>query len=120
VVRGNGPDAIDRSAKNDNEAVRLFRLAADQGNALGQANLGIMYAQGRGGLAKDDKEAVRLYRLAADQGDALAQANLGSMYEQGRGGLTKDNGEALRLYRLAAAQGNEFALKAVERLTGAR
>src|SRR5258708_4796121 len=95
-------------AKDANEAVRLYRLAADQGNAFVQARLGLMYEQEGGGLAKDEKEAVRLYRLAADQGNAVAQANLGWMYEQARGGLAKDEKEAARLYRLAADQGNTF------------
>jgi hypothetical protein len=35
-------------AKNDYEAVKWFRLAAEQGNALAQAYLGMMYANGRG------------------------------------------------------------------------
>jgi uncharacterized membrane protein required for colicin V production len=63
-------------AKDDREAVRLYKLAADQGEATGQANLGDMYRDGRGGLAKDDREAARLYKLAADQGDEYAQAAL--------------------------------------------
>ena len=97
------------SHRMTDEAARLFRLAAGQGNALGQANLGFFYAQGQGGLTQDDREAARLYRLAADQGNALGQANLGFFYDQGRGGLTQDDREAARLYRLAADQGNATA-----------
>jgi len=33
--------------KDDHEAARLYKLAADQGNANGQANLGFFYATGR-------------------------------------------------------------------------
>jgi TPR repeat protein len=58
---------------NDQEAARLYKLAADQGDAAAQYNLGVLYAEGRGGLAKNDQEAVRLYKLAADQGHAAAQ-----------------------------------------------
>jgi hypothetical protein len=47
-------------------AARLYRLAADQGRAEAQYNLGVMHANGQG-VAQDDAEAVRLYRLAADQ-----------------------------------------------------
>ena len=36
------------AAKDDYKAVKWFRLAAEQGNALGQAYLGMMYANGRG------------------------------------------------------------------------
>ncbi len=91
--------------RDDAEAVRLYRLAADQGNALGQTNLGYMYATGRGGLAMDEAEAVRLYRLASDRGYAMAQADLGYMYANGLGGLARNDAEAVRLYRLAANQG---------------
>jgi TPR repeat protein len=58
---------------DDREAARLYKLAADQGNAGGQANLGLLYEEGRGGLPENDREAARLFKLAADQGDARAQ-----------------------------------------------
>ena len=53
--------------KDDAEAVRWYRLAADQGDATAKSNLGFMYTNGRGVL-KDDAEAMRWYRLAADSG----------------------------------------------------
>ena len=68
--------------KDDAEAVKWFRLAADQGYAAAQCNLGVMYANGQGIINKDEAEAVKWYRLAADQGYALAQYNLGVMYAQ--------------------------------------
>ena len=40
------------------EAVRWFRLAAEQGNAEAQLYLGVMYSNGRG-VPQDDAEAVR-------------------------------------------------------------
>ena len=95
--------------KNDAEAVRLWRLSAAQGNAYGQANLGWMYSQGRGGLPKSDVEAARWYRLAAEQGQASAQMNLGVYFENGRGDLAKSDVEAAKWYRLAADQGNASA-----------
>ncbi|MDO9713144.1 tetratricopeptide repeat protein, partial [Paracraurococcus sp. LOR1-02] len=98
-----------QTAGGEREAVSLFRLAADQGNAMGQANLGFSYRHGLGGLAQDDRKAAQLYRLAADQGDAFAQANLAFLYERGLGGLARDDREAARLYRLAADQGDAFA-----------
>ena len=84
--------------------VEALRLAAEQGDAEAQANLGVMYMFGRG-VPQDDAEAVRWYRLAADQGEAHAQVNLGLMYAEGRG-VPQDDAEALRWYRLAADQGN--------------
>ena len=59
--------------KDPKEAVRYYRLAADQGNAVGQCNLGAYYFNGDG-VPKDPKEAVRYFRLAADQGFAAAHS----------------------------------------------
>jgi hypothetical protein len=90
-------------AQDDSEAVRLYSLAAAQGHAMAQSNLGRMFQKGRG-VAQDYAEAVRLYSLAATQGLAVAQSNLGCMFEKGRG-VAQDYAEAVRLWRLAAAQG---------------
>ena len=57
--------------QNHAEAVRWYRLAAEQGHAGAQISLGLILE------GEDDAEAVRWYRLAADQGDAFAQYNLG-------------------------------------------
>jgi TPR repeat protein len=62
-------------AQDDAEAVRWYRLAAAQGYAYAQFNLGNMFEKGRG-VAKDTAEAIRLYRLAAAQGVAAATAAL--------------------------------------------
>ncbi len=83
------------------------RLAADQGDAGAQYNLGNMYANGEG-VPQDDAEAVRWFRLAAEQGHASAQFNLGFMYANGRG-VPEDAAEAVRWYRLAAEQGHASA-----------
>ena len=93
--------------QDDTEAVRWFRLAADQGNASAQVNLGVMYDTGAG-VPQDDTEAVRWFRLAADQGVASAQYNLGFMYSNGAG-VPEDDTEAVRWYRLAADQGHARA-----------
>jgi TPR repeat protein len=103
--------------QDDTEAVRWYRLAADQGNATAQTNLGYMYVTGRG-VPRDYAEAVRWYRLAADQGNATAQTNLGVLYETGRG-VTQDYAEAVRWYRLAADQGKVSAQSHLRRAIGA-
>ncbi len=95
--------------ENDIEAVRLYQLAAMQGNAVAQCNLGGCYSNGVGGLVKNEEETVRLYQLAADQGNALAQNNLGICYATGFGGLVKNAEEMVRLLQLAAAQRNALA-----------
>ncbi len=89
------------------EAVRWYRLAADQGYAEAQRNLGNMYRSGEG-VPEDAAEAVRWYRLAAEQGEARAQVDLGFMYATGVVGLgegvPQDYVEAHMWYDLAAAQ----------------
>ena len=55
--------------------LRLYRLAAAQGHADAQGNLGLMFQHGQG-VAKNRAEAIRWYRLAAAQGDAVDAAAL--------------------------------------------
>jgi TPR repeat protein len=59
------------------EALRYFQLAAEQGDADAQFNLGLMYELGEG-VAQNQAEAARLYRLASDQGHCDSQVNLGT------------------------------------------
>jgi hypothetical protein len=51
-------------------------VQANQGNAIAQTNLGVLYRDGKG-VPQDYAEALRWYRKAADQGNAIAQTNLG-------------------------------------------
>ena len=60
------------------QAVKWYRLAADQGNADAQRLLGGMYENGTG-VSQDYFQAVKWYRLAADQGNEDAQWNLDLM-----------------------------------------
>ena len=88
-------------------AAKMMRVAADQGNAVAQYNLGAMYANGRG-VTQDDKEAVKWYRLSADQGYALAQFNLGVAYANGQG-VTQDYIRAHMWFNIAASSGHKNA-----------
>jgi len=89
------------------EALKWYRLSAEQGNAGAQTNLGVMYDNGQG-VGQDKAEAVKWYRLAAARGSAEAQYNLGEMYAEGQG-VAQDYGEALTWYRQSAARGNADA-----------
>jgi uncharacterized protein len=91
------------------EAVRWFRLAAEQGLANAQYNLGLMYEYGHG-VPQDYAEAVRWYRLAAEQGITSAQYNLGVMYENGKG-VPQDFVYAHLWWNLIAANGDKTAAK---------
>ncbi len=90
-------------SKDDQEAVKWYRMAAEQGHALAQFNLGFMY-----GVAEDYQDAVKWFLKAAEQGDASAQLNLGLMYEFGKG-VAEDDQEAVKWYRKAAEQGDARA-----------
>ena len=68
-------------AKDYSEALRLYRLSADQGYADAQNNLGCMYENGFG-VAQNRYEAVRLYRMAANQGEESAISNLRRLGER--------------------------------------
>jgi hypothetical protein len=102
--------------KDQIEAARWFRKAADQGESQSERILGLMYKYGSAGLPKDEAQAASWFRKSAGQGDSLAQAELGEMYENGLGGLAKDDAEAFFWYRKAADQGNIAALHHAARL----
>ncbi len=93
--------------KNDIEAVKRFRQAAEQGLPVAQRNLGIMYAFGKGVL-QSDREAARYFRKAAEQGDVIAQMNLGVMCATGKG-ISKNESEAVKWFHKAAHQGLPMA-----------
>ena len=94
-------------------------MAAEQGYAEAQYNLGVMYGYGRG-VVQNYKEAVKWYRLAAEQGFADAQFNLGVMYCSGQGVL-EDSIQAYAWLNIAGANGDKDAsdAKAMLKLTQA-
>jgi TPR repeat protein len=94
-------------AKDEAEAVKWWRKAAEQGMANAQYNLGVCCANGHG-VAKDNAEAVNWYRKAAEQNDTLAQYNLGFCYYKGVG-VAKNAVQVYKWWLLAGAQGYEDA-----------
>ena len=110
VTAGPSDDALDAFVNRDYAtALRLFRLAADQGDANGHFMLGVMYATGQG-VPQNYAEAVKWYRLATDQGNADAQYNLGVMYATGQG-VYQDYVSAYMWLSLSASQGEQGAIK---------
>jgi TPR repeat protein len=61
--------------KDYQEAIRLFRKAADKGDSKAEYNLGIIYEDGMG-VRKNRSEAVKWYRLAAGHGHEDAESRL--------------------------------------------
>lgn len=99
-------DAADKEGRYA-EAIRWYRLAADQGDARAQFNLGVAYNTGRG-VTQNYAEAVKWFRLAAERGDGDAQNHLGHVYRYGQG-VDQNYAEAVRWFRLAADQGSADA-----------
>ncbi|HEY4981320.1 MAG TPA: tetratricopeptide repeat protein [Pseudolabrys sp.] len=122
VAAGPGEDGV--AAYNDGvaaynrgdyaTALRLFRPLADQGVAIAQNNLGVLYEKGQG-VSQNYAEAAKWYRLAADQGAAVAQYNLGIMYATGHG-LQRNYISAYMWLNLSAAQGNQGAENSRDRV----
>ena len=99
---------LDATLRSDYEtALKEFRALSEQGNAVAQFNLGVMYDKGWG-VTQDYTEAVRWYRLAAVQGLVKAQVYLGMMYYRGEG-VRQDHVQAHMWLNLAGAQGEKNA-----------
>ena len=60
--------------EDDDEAVRWYQMAAEQGQAGAQFNLGIMYAQGEG-VPEDHVQAYAWLSIVAAQGNESAKEN---------------------------------------------
>ena len=100
----NGFEAYERG--DFSNAMRMFRLVAEQGISEAQYNLGFIYDNGQG-VPQNDKEAVKWYRKSAEQGYLDAQNNLGMMYMVGEG-VPQDNIYAHAWFNIAASNGSDL------------
>ena len=96
------------------ESLMWVRLAATQGYADAQADLGKMYETGDG-LPQDYTKAIKWYRRATKRGNARASRRLGRLYETGTG-VPVDKVAAVPLYSRAAELGNQAAVSDLNRL----
>ena len=85
-------------------AAKEWRPLADDGDAVTQFNLGLLYLDGHG-VPQDYAEAVKWFRRAAEQGYTEAQHNLGAMYGSGQG-VRRDYVEAYKWLNICASKGN--------------
>ena len=94
---------------NAAEAVKWYRLAAEQGDPVAQNNLAALV------LNENPEEAMKWYFAAAKQGFPFAQDVLGDIYS---GDLSvpgdvaekfRDDAEAVKWYKKAAAHGSPIA-----------
>jgi TPR repeat protein len=89
------------------KAERLYRTAADRGDAYAQSNLAKL-------LDSEERfeEAFQYYALAADQGCTDAENSLGCCYNDGEG-TEVDLDKARYWFERAAAKGDEEAIKSL-------
>jgi SEL1 protein len=94
--------------KQDNQtAYRYFKTAADNGNPIGQAGVGIMYFHGSG-RDKDYAKALKYFQLSSDQGYVEGHFLLGIMHYYGHG-TSKDYKSAVKYFKVAAELGHVLA-----------
>jgi TPR repeat protein len=66
------------------EAVKYYRIAADNGSTVAMHGLGFCYAKGKG-VTRDAAEAARWYRRSADAGNTAACASYSKCLRFGLG-----------------------------------
>ena len=94
--------------KSSIEAVRLWRKAAELGNALAMANLSMMYVQGDA-VPKDDKQALIWLKRSALLGNINGIMGLAWYFYSGIV-VKQDFREAERLWRLGATKGQPVCM----------
>lgn len=102
------------AAQDYAEAVRLFDLAAEQGDRNALFNLGKLYFEGKG-VEKDPAQAIAYYRQAADKDHILALNTLGALYRAGATNA-EDIARARGYFERSSAFGNAVGLFEVARL----
>jgi TPR repeat protein len=88
-------------------ALGEWQPLAEQGQAIAQYQLGLLYANGKG-VEKDDAKARKWYEKSAIQGHTEAQVNFGILLLYARGGQ-QDYKMAMYYLRLSANKGHDLA-----------
>ena len=105
-----GPLADANAALQRGDYATAYALAqplADQGLAVAQLVLGVMYGGGHG-VPQNHAEAANWLRRAADQGSPEAQTLLGVMYAKGQG-VPQNDAKAAKWFLRAADQDHAAA-----------
>lgn len=76
-------------AQQDEDAVKWFQKAADQGDPAGEYGLGLMYGKGEG-VKQDNAKALDYVTRAAEKNYSDAVFALAAVYTQGGFGLQPD------------------------------
>jgi Sel1 repeat len=87
--------------KDNIQATRWYRKAAEVGDLEAALNLGWLLKDGDG-VEPNLAEAAHWLEVAAQAGEGAALGGLAELYEHGGEGVRQDRDEAIRLYRRAA------------------
>lgn len=100
----------EKLAPDSGRAASWYRRAAENGDVVGQNNLGVMLYYGRG-VRTNIEEAVKWLIASAEQGETAAQANLGLHFMQFEiGGVAYPQYEdAAKWYKKAAERGDWYS-----------
>lgn len=99
-------------------ALNALINSAKQGYPDAQANLGVIYQNGKLKTAQDLDRAGYWFRMASENGDAKGQFWLGCYYQFGWGGFAKDENKAAILFSKADAGHYTLAGDALKTLRG--
>ena len=83
------------------QALKWYRLSAEQGDDDGEYNLGLLYFRGNG-VPKSFRESEKWFRKAAEQDMSEAQNDLGILYFLGGDGLPQNLAEAYKWLWIAS------------------
>ena len=93
----------DGHPKDQAEAIKWYRKAAEAGNSTSMNSLAIAYCEGKG-VPKNYSEACKWFEKAAENGNPLGYYNLALRYLHGEG-VPQSDARAESLLRKAAAAG---------------
>ena len=102
--------------KDEVEAFKIYRKAADAGSAEALYELHDFYNLGWSGGTVDKTKAAEALRKSAEMGYVEAQRSLGLHSQHAYNGQAIDLAEAVKWYRLAAAQGDSSSKAYLEHL----
>lgn len=95
--------------RNDIEAAKCFKKAADLGLESGDVNYSICLFEGKG-VQKNIDEAVKYLKMGVKLNDPQCMYNLGLLYMAGTG-VEKNREEGEKLLKIASENGYEHALE---------
>lgn len=108
-----------QTERGDSEAIKWYKLSANQGHFRSQFNLGLIYYYGTA-ARKNISEAVSLFKSSAINGSRLSAEFIGYLYETGEASpyIKKNRRKSIQAYKVAAQRGHRLAQKSAWRVAG--